>query len=67
MISLNAVNLGTNLYANVALNATGEIPAYLLTAIILDRQLGRKPLAVGTMWLSGIFCLAGSLMKGYGA
>ncbi|KAK4355298.1 hypothetical protein RND71_024269 [Anisodus tanguticus] len=39
------------------------MPAYLLTALVLDR-LGRKPLGVGTMRFSGIFCLAGSLMKG---
>ncbi|XP_060188667.1 organic cation/carnitine transporter 4-like [Lycium barbarum] len=65
-LSLNAVNLGTNLYLNVALNAIAEMPAYFLTALVLDR-LGRKPLGVGTMWFSGIFCLAGSLMKGEGA
>ncbi|MCE3214942.1 Organic cation/carnitine transporter 4 [Datura stramonium] len=61
-LSLNAVNLGTNLYFNVALNAVSEMPAYLLTALMLDR-LGRKPLAIGTMWFSGIFCLVGSLLK----
>ncbi|MCE3214941.1 Organic cation/carnitine transporter 4 [Datura stramonium] len=64
-LSLNAVNLGTNLYLNVALNAIAEMPAYLLTALALDR-LGRKPLGIWTMWFSGIFCLAGSLMKGDG-
>nr|XP_016461063.1 PREDICTED: organic cation/carnitine transporter 4-like [Nicotiana tabacum] len=64
-LSLNAVNLGTNLYLNVALNAVAEMPAYLITALVLDR-LGRKPLAIWTMWFSGAFCLAGSLMKGYG-
>ncbi|KAK4355297.1 hypothetical protein RND71_024268 [Anisodus tanguticus] len=64
-LSLNAVNLGTNLYLNVALNAVAEMPAYLITAVVLDR-VGRKPLAIWTMWFSGIFCLAGSLMKGYG-
>ncbi|XP_009594672.1 organic cation/carnitine transporter 4-like [Nicotiana tabacum] len=65
-LSLNAVNLGTNLYVNVALNAMAEMPAYFLTALLLDK-LGRKPLAMWTMWFSGAFCLAGSLMKGYGA
>ncbi|CAN4102787.1 unnamed protein product [Withania somnifera] len=64
-LSLNAVNLGTNLYLNVTLNAVAEMPAYLLTALALDR-LGRKPLAMWTMWFSGIFCLAGSLTKGEG-
>ncbi|KAM3396158.1 organic cation/carnitine transporter 4-like [Capsicum galapagoense] len=61
-LSLNAVNLGTNLYLNVALNAVAEMPAYLLSAFVLDR-LGRKPVAIGTMWFSGVFCLAGSLVK----
>ncbi|CAH9119825.1 unnamed protein product [Cuscuta epithymum] len=64
-LSLNAVNLGTNLYMNVALNAVAEMPAYFLTAVLLDK-VGRKPLTIGTHWFSGIFCLAGSLMKGYG-
>ncbi|PHT44266.1 Organic cation/carnitine transporter 4 [Capsicum baccatum] len=64
-LSLNAVNLGTNLYLNVTLNAVAEMPAYLITALVLDR-LGRKPLAIWTMWFSGIFCLAGALMKGHG-
>ncbi|XP_019183401.1 PREDICTED: organic cation/carnitine transporter 4-like [Ipomoea nil] len=64
-LSLNAVNLGTNLYLNVAVNAVAEMPAYFLTAIWLDR-LGRKPLAIGTQWFSGLFCVAGSLMKAYG-
>ncbi|XP_031106494.1 organic cation/carnitine transporter 4-like [Ipomoea triloba] len=64
-LSLNAVNLGTNLYMNVALNAIAEMPAYFLTAIWLDK-LGRKPLTIGTHWFSGVFCLAGSSMKGYG-
>ncbi|XP_049414890.1 organic cation/carnitine transporter 4-like [Solanum stenotomum] len=61
-LSLNAVNLGTNLYLNVALNSVSEMPAYLLTSLVLDR-IGRKPLAIGTMWFSAIFCLVGSLLK----
>ncbi|PHT44264.1 Organic cation/carnitine transporter 4 [Capsicum baccatum] len=60
-LNLNAVNLGTNLYLNVALNAVSEIPGYFLTALVLDR-FGRKSLAIGTMWFSGIFCLGGSLL-----
>ncbi|KAL2483662.1 Organic cation/carnitine transporter 4 [Forsythia ovata] len=61
-LSLNVVNLGTNLYLNVLLNAVAEMPAYLLTAILLDK-FGRKPLAIGTQWFSGIFCIVGSLLK----
>ncbi|XP_015081715.1 organic cation/carnitine transporter 4-like [Solanum pennellii] len=61
-LSLNAVNLGTNLYLNVALNSVSEMPAYLLSSLVLDR-IGRKPLAIGTMWFSAIFCLVGSILK----
>lgn len=64
-LSLNVVNLGTNLYLNVALNATVEMPAFALSAILID-LLGRKPLTIGTMWLSGAFCIAGSVLKNAG-
>lgn len=64
-LSLNAVNLGTNLYLNVLLNAVAEMPAYLLTAVLLDKY-GRKPLAIGTQWFSGAFCIVGALLNGYG-
>ncbi|XP_057968237.1 organic cation/carnitine transporter 4 [Malania oleifera] len=62
-LSLNVVNLGTNLYLTVLLNAMAEMPAYAITAVLLDR-FGRRPLAVGTMWFSGVFCLAGSMARG---
>uniref|UniRef100_A0A0E0KVM8 H(+)/Pi cotransporter n=1 Tax=Oryza punctata TaxID=4537 RepID=A0A0E0KVM8_ORYPU len=65
-LSLNVVNLKTNLYVSVLVNSIAEMPAYLLTALLLDR-FGRKPLAIGTMLLSGIFCSAGSLIAGAGA
>ncbi|KAL6651457.1 hypothetical protein ACP70R_010382 [Stipagrostis hirtigluma subsp. patula] len=64
-LSLNVVNLKTNLYVSVVVNSLAEMPAYLLTALLLDRY-GRKPLGVGTMLLSGIFCTAGSLIAGTG-
>ncbi|PIN11849.1 Synaptic vesicle transporter SVOP and related transporters (major facilitator superfamily) [Handroanthus impetiginosus] len=64
-LSLNVVNLGTNLYLNVFLNAEAEMPAFLLTALLLDK-LGRKPLTIGTQWFSGAFCVVGGLLKGYG-
>ncbi|XP_076899244.1 organic cation/carnitine transporter 4-like [Bidens hawaiensis] len=60
-LTLNATNLKTNLYLSVMLNSIAEIPAYLLTAILIDR-VGRKPLGVGTQWFSGIFCIIGSLI-----
>lgn len=65
-LSLNVVNLETNLYINVLVNAVAEMPAFLLTAILIDR-FGRKPLGVGTQWFSGVFCIAGSFMAGKGA
>ncbi|GMN31514.1 hypothetical protein TIFTF001_041625, partial [Ficus carica] len=64
-LSLNVVNLETNLYINVLLNAVAEMPAYTITAILLDK-FGRKPLAVGTLWFSGFFCFAGSLVGNVG-
>nr|XP_043622551.1 organic cation/carnitine transporter 4-like [Erigeron canadensis] len=60
-LNLNVVNLKTNLNLNVLLNSAAEMPAYLLTAILIDR-LGRKPLGVGTQWFSGMFCIIGSVM-----
>ncbi|GFP90232.1 organic cation/carnitine transporter 4 [Phtheirospermum japonicum] len=64
-LSLNVVNLGTNLHLNVFLNSVAEMPAFLLTALLLDR-FGRKPLSIGTQWFSGAFCVVGFCMKGYG-
>lgn len=64
-LSLNVVNLKTNLYVTVVVNSLAEMPAYLLTALLLD-HFGRKPLAIGTMLLSGVFCIAGSLVPGAG-
>lgn len=64
-ISLNVVNLETNLYINVLLNAVAEMPAFTITAILLDK-FGRRPLAIGTLWFSGFFCFAGSLVGNVG-
>ncbi|KAK2984769.1 hypothetical protein RJ640_004594 [Escallonia rubra] len=64
-LSLNVVNLETNLYINVLVNAVAEMPAYILTAVLLDKY-GRKPLGVGTQWFSGLFCILGSLLRGHG-
>ncbi|KZV55973.1 organic cation/carnitine transporter 4 [Dorcoceras hygrometricum] len=61
-LSLNVVNLGTNLYINVFLNAVAEMPAFLLTAVLLDK-FGRKPLSIVTQWFSGVFCIVGVLFK----
>ncbi|XP_027343999.1 organic cation/carnitine transporter 4-like [Abrus precatorius] len=64
-LSLNVVNLRMNLYLNVLVNAVGEMPAFMITAVLLDR-FGRKPLTVATMWFSGVFCLMGSLVGNVG-
>ncbi|XP_076887191.1 organic cation/carnitine transporter 4-like [Bidens hawaiensis] len=64
-LNLNATNLETNIYISVLLNSAAEMPAYLLTGILIDR-FGRKPLGVGTQWFSGIFCLVGSFMGSQG-
>ena len=59
------VNLETNLYLTVILNAVAEMPAFMITAMLLDRW-GRKPLTIGTLWFSGAVCLAGSLVNNVG-
>lgn len=64
-LSLNVVNLETNLYLTVILNAVAEMPAFMITAIFLDRW-GRKPLTIATLWFSGVFCFAGSLVRNVG-
>ncbi|KAK5772541.1 hypothetical protein PVK06_048830 [Gossypium arboreum] len=60
-LSLNVVNLETNIHLSVLLNAVAEMPAFTITAVLLDR-FGRKPLAIGTQWFSAIFCLTGSVV-----
>ncbi|CAN1239462.1 Organic cation/carnitine transporter 4, partial [Linum grandiflorum] len=65
-LSLNVVNLDTNLYLSVLVNAVAEMPSYTLTAVLLE-WFGRKPLAIGTQWFSGVFCLLGCLVEGEGA
>lgn len=64
-LSLNVVNLKTNLYLNVLLNSVSEMPAFVITALLLDR-FGRKPLGLGTMALSGLSCSIGFMVGGDG-
>ncbi|XP_071725841.1 organic cation/carnitine transporter 4-like [Rutidosis leptorrhynchoides] len=64
-LNLNVTNLKTNINLNVLLNSAAEMPAYFLTAILIDR-FGRKPLGVGTQWFSGVFCIIGSLIRNQG-
>jgi OCT family organic cation transporter-like MFS transporter 4/5 len=60
-ISLNVVNLGFNLYLSVFFNALVEMPAFMITALLLER-LGRRFMLVSAMLLSGVCCLIGSLL-----
>ncbi|KAL6650677.1 hypothetical protein ACP70R_009602 [Stipagrostis hirtigluma subsp. patula] len=64
-LSFNVVNLKTNLNVSVLFNSVAEMPAFLLTALLIDR-FGRKPLGIGAMLLSGVACTAGSLITGVG-
>ncbi|KAK8519909.1 hypothetical protein V6N13_031617 [Hibiscus sabdariffa] len=64
-ISLNVVNLETNLHLSVLLNAVAEMLAFTITTVLLDR-FGRKPLAIGTQWFSAIFCLMGCFVGNVG-
>ncbi|CAI9756930.1 unnamed protein product [Fraxinus pennsylvanica] len=41
------------------------MPAIFLTAILINK-FGRKPLAIGPQWFTWVFCIVGSLLKGYG-
>lgn len=61
-LSLNVVNLKTNLYLNVLLNAVVEMPAFAVTTALLGK-MGRRGVGISTLWFSGVFCLMGSLMK----
>ncbi|CAK9866206.1 unnamed protein product [Sphagnum jensenii] len=60
-ISLNVVNLGFNLYLSVFFNALVEMPAFMITALLLER-LGRRFMLVSAMLLSGVCCLIGSML-----
>ncbi|KAM3316986.1 hypothetical protein ACQJBY_034891 [Aegilops geniculata] len=60
-LSLNVVNIKINMYIGVIINSLAEMPAYLLTTMLLP-HFGRKPLGIGTMLLSGVFCTIASLI-----
>ena len=61
-LSLNVVNLKTNLYINVLLNAVVEMPAFAVTTVLLGK-MGRRGVGIWTLWFSGVFCLMGSLIE----
>ncbi|KAF7003936.1 hypothetical protein CFC21_019207 [Triticum aestivum] len=65
-LTLNVVNLKINLYISVVVNSLAEMPAYLVTAVLLQ-HFGRKPLTIGSMLLSGVFCTTASLIPDVGA
>ncbi|XP_022139675.1 organic cation/carnitine transporter 4-like [Momordica charantia] len=64
-LSLNVVNLKTNLYLTVVLNAIVEVPAFVVTAVLVN-ILGRKGVGILTFWFSGFFCLVGSSLSSDG-
>ncbi|GLJ54603.1 hypothetical protein SUGI_1173020 [Cryptomeria japonica] len=61
-LSLNVVNLSSNLYLSVFLNGIAEMPAFALTALFLNK-LGRRVMLVSTMLLSGFFASVGSVIS----
>ncbi|CAN6457926.1 unnamed protein product [Victoria cruziana] len=65
-LSLNVVNLKTNIYLNVLLNSAVEMPAYAITAVLLA-AMGRRYMTKITLCFSGICCFAGclTLNEGY--
>ncbi|MCO5577845.1 hypothetical protein L7F22_031680 [Adiantum nelumboides] len=62
-INLNVPNLGGNTSVGLILNAVGEMPAYLIVAVMMQRY-GRRPVLVCSLLLSGVGCLAGALAGG---
>lgn len=59
-LNLNVGNLGTNLYVSVFLNGIAELPAYSLTAMMVDK-FERRAMLIFLMLLSGVSCLLASL------
>lgn len=57
-LSLNSVNLGENVYLSTFLNAFIEFPAYIILAFVIEK-IGRRPLIMGGLFLSGFCCLCG--------
>lgn len=58
-LTLNAVNLDTDLYMSVIINSAAEMPAFTIATFLIGR-FGRRWLTVSTMWFSGAFCVAGA-------
>ncbi|CAN1347467.1 Organic cation/carnitine transporter 4 [Linum perenne] len=67
-LSLNVVNLDTNLYLSVMVNAVAEMPSYTLTAVLLERFVGCLMEGEAATWkvlkmvcgVFGIFGMAGT-------
>ncbi|KAM0932765.1 putative major facilitator, sugar transporter, major facilitator superfamily [Dioscorea sansibarensis] len=64
-LSLNVMNLKTNLYLGVMLNGVAEIPASIFTSIAL-KWFGRRPFTIGIMLFGGVVCGVGSLLGDVG-
>lgn len=61
-LSLNAGNLGNNLYVSSFLNGLVEIPSYILIGLLLD-SVGRRLLLSSCLLLSGVACLGGVFIR----
>ena len=59
----NVTNLDTNLYLSGMITSVSELPAPTLATFLLQR-FGLHPLAIGTMWFSGAFCIAAAVVGG---
>ncbi|KAH9323187.1 hypothetical protein KI387_017826, partial [Taxus chinensis] len=60
---LNVVNLSTSIYISVFLNGISEMPAFAITASLLQK-FGRRAMLVSTMLLSSACAIAGSVITG---
>lgn len=60
-LNLNIVNMGFNIYMGVFINGAIEIPAYFITALLLER-VGRRRLLSSALVLTGVACLVASLL-----
>lgn len=60
-VNLDVPNLGGNISIGLILNAVGEMPAYVISAMMLQRY-GRRPVLVCALLVSGMSCLGGAVM-----
>ncbi|WAR08231.1 ORCT-like protein [Mya arenaria] len=64
-LALNIGNIGGDMFLNFFLQALMDIPATIITLVLLDRT-GRKPLQVASFLIGGVGCLATMFTIMYG-